>query len=226
MNIRMLLGVSLLSLATGVWGAGQTELQTDEEKFSYAIGFQIAQSLKRQGLEVEQGSLIQAIQDVLSDTPLRLSMTEMQAAVESYRQKQMQQRMAVATKNEEAGQAYMAANKEKKGVTQLESGLQYKVIKKGEGTKPKVDDTVEVHYRGSLISGEEFDSSYARGETATFALNGVIPGWQEALQLMPEGAKWQVIIPPTLAYGAEGAGDRIGPNETLVFEIELISVKN
>ncbi len=221
MNIRILLGITLFLFATTLWSAEKPEIRTDKQKFSYAIGFQIAQSLRRQDLEVDQKVLFQAIEDVLSDTPLRISMAEMQAAVESYRQKQLQE---LGAENQKAGDAFLAANREKEGVTELPSGLQYKVIQKGEGKKPKASDTVVVHYRGTLVTGEEFDSSYARGEPATFPVNGVIEGWQQVLQLMPEGAKWMVVVPPALAYGDQGAGNRIGPNATLVFEIELISI--
>ena len=129
-------------------------------------------------------------------------------------------------KNLEAGQAYLEANKKKEGVVTLPSGLQYKIITEGKGKQPKSTDTVVAHYRGTLINGTEFDSSYKRNEPATFPVAGVIKGWQEALPLMKEGAKWQVYIPAELAYGPRGAGDVIGPNEVLVFDIELLSVKS
>ena len=128
-------------------------------------------------------------------------------------------------KNKKEGEVFLAENKKKEGVTTLPSGLQYKVIKAGTGKKPKSTDTVTVNYRGTLIDGTEFDSSYRRGEPASFGVSGVIPGWTEAMQLMQEGAKWQVVVPPNLAYGEKGAGPNIGPNATLIFEIELISIQ-
>jgi FKBP-type peptidyl-prolyl cis-trans isomerase FklB len=128
-------------------------------------------------------------------------------------------------KNKAEGEAFLAENKKKEGVKTLPSGLQYKVIKAGTGKKPKVTDTVTTHYRGTLMNGTEFDSSYRRGQPVSFQVNGVIPGWTEALQLMEEGAKWQLFIPSNLAYGERGAGRDIGPNATLVFEIELLSIE-
>jgi FKBP-type peptidyl-prolyl cis-trans isomerase FklB len=130
-----------------------------------------------------------------------------------------------ADKNLKAGEAFLAENAKKEGVVTLPSGLQYKVIEAGSGKTPKASDTVTVNYRGTLIDGKEFDSSYKRGEPATFPVSGVIAGWTEALQLMKEGAKWQLVIPPGLAYGEKGAGPVIGPNSTLVFEVELIKVQ-
>jgi FKBP-type peptidyl-prolyl cis-trans isomerase FklB len=129
-------------------------------------------------------------------------------------------------KNLEAGQAFLEANKKKEGVVTLPSGLQYKVLTEGKGKQPKSSDSVIAHYRGTLINGTEFDSSYKRNEPATFPVQGVVKGWQEALPLMKEGAKWQIYIPADLAYGPRGAGQAIGPNETLIFDIELISVKD
>ncbi|MFQ5937001.1 MAG: FKBP-type peptidyl-prolyl cis-trans isomerase, partial [Acidiferrobacterales bacterium] len=157
--------------------------------------------------------------------PPSLSVAEMQATLAVYQQKQMEARLALATKNQQTGEAFLTANKEKEGVVALANGLQYKVIEAGSGKKPKASDTVVVHYRGRLINGEEFDSSYSRGEPASFQVSGVIDGWQQALQMMSVGAKWQVFIPSDLAYGQRGAGESIGPNETLIFDIELLAIK-
>jgi len=139
--------------------------------------------------------------------------------------KQEEETKKLGEKNRKEGEAFLAANKKKEGVKTLASGLQYKVIKPGTGKKPKSTDTVTTHYRGTLIDGTEFDSSYNRGQPATFPVHGVIPGWTEALQLMEEGAKWQLFIPSKLGYGERGAGQAIGPNATLIFEVELVSVQ-
>jgi FKBP-type peptidyl-prolyl cis-trans isomerase FklB len=220
MKTGFLVAIFLCIASVGA-SADEATPKTDEEKFSYAIGYQIAESVKRQGIAVDVNSLIQAIRDDLTGTPLRISQPEMQAAVVAYQQKIFQE---LSVKNEKAGKKYLTANKEKQGVVELPSGLQYKIVEQGNGKTPMSSDTVTVHYRGTLIDGTEFDSSYARGEPATFQIASIIEGWQQALVLMSEGAKWQVFIPPMLAYGSGGAGQNIGPNETLVFEIELVSI--
>jgi FKBP-type peptidyl-prolyl cis-trans isomerase FklB len=225
MTKRLLPAIIICTYAGWAFAAEPAKPNTDKEKFSYTIGHQIAQNIKRRGLDVDVKALAQAIEDELSGKPSRLSVEEMQGAMAAYQQTQMEQQMAVATKNKQAGDTFMATNKKKEPVVALPNGLQYKIIQAGKGKKPKATDTVVVHYRGTLINGEEFDSSYSRGQPATFEVGGIIEGWQQALQLMPEGAKWQVIMPPELAYGMRGAGDSIGPNETLVFEIELLEVK-
>jgi FKBP-type peptidyl-prolyl cis-trans isomerase FklB len=221
MKTRLLVAISLCIATIGA-SAGEATPKTDDEKFSYAIGYQIAESVKRQGMEVDVDSLIQAIRDDLTGTPLRISQPEMQAAVVAYQQKKFEE---LSDKNQKAGKKYLAANKKKPGIVELPSGLQYRIVEEGSGEKPVSSDTVKVHYRGTLIDGTEFDSSYARGEPVTFQIANIINGWQQALILMSEGAKWQVFIPPTLAYGSGGAGQNIGPNETLVFEIELVSIE-
>ncbi len=221
MKTRLLVAISLCIATVGA-SAGEATPKTDDEKFSYAIGYQIAESVKRQGMEVDVDSLIQAIRDDLTGTPLRISQPEMQAAVVAYQQKKFEE---LSDKNQKAGKKYLAANKKKPGIVELPSGLQYRIVEEGSGEKPVSSDTVKVHYRGTLIDGTEFDSSYARGEPVTFQVANIINGWQQALILMSEGAKWQVFIPPTLAYGSGGAGQNIGPNETLVFEIELVSIE-
>ncbi|NIP72710.1 MAG: FKBP-type peptidyl-prolyl cis-trans isomerase [Gammaproteobacteria bacterium] len=205
--------------------AEDVELGSEQQKFSYAIGYQIGQSLQREGIEVEVPALVQAITDVLSGAEARLSPAQMQAAVRNFQQQKAQERQATAQRNKEAGEKFLAANREKEGVQELPSGLQYEVMQEGTGDTPKADDMVEVHYRGTLLDGTEFDSSYSRGKPTTLPLSGVIKGWQEALRHMREGAKWKLFIPPELAYGERGAGENIGPNETLVFEVELLSVK-
>ena len=158
----------------------------------------------------------------LTDAEARAAVMELQAEM---RQKMTEARRVVGEENKKAGDAFLAANKTKPGVVTLPSGLQYKVLKMGDGKKPTLNDTVVCNYRGTLINGTEFDSSYKRNQPATIPVNGVIKGWTEALQLMPTGSKWQLFIPSDLAYGAAGAGNLIGPNATLIFDVELLSIQ-
>ena len=227
MKTAFVFSLLALSLSLSAWGkepAG-TGLKTDKQKFSYTAGYQIGQNLKRQNLDLDSKAFNQGAQDAITNAKPRLKPEEMQAAVQAQQKKDMEKQEARAKKNLEAGQAFLEANKKKDGVKTLPSGLQYKVITEGKGKQPTAADTVVAHYRGTLINGTEFDSSYKRNEPATFPVQGVIKGWQEALPMMKEGAKWQVFIPAELGYGPQGAGAAIGPNETLVFDIELISVK-
>jgi FKBP-type peptidyl-prolyl cis-trans isomerase FklB len=221
--VWFLSGAALLVAATS--NAKDVELKSDKQKFSYSVGVQVGNNLKRQNIDYEPKAVAQGIQDALAGTTPKLTEAEMRAAIEAQQRQEMAKREAAAGKNLEAGKAFLAENKKKAGVVTRESGLQYKVIQDGKGKQPKATDTVSVHYRGTLTNGTEFDSSHKRGEPATFPVNGVIKGWQEVLPLMKEGAKWQVWIPSDLAYGARGAGHNIGPNETLIFEIELLAVK-
>ena len=218
----MLLGVA----ANRVGAADAPQLSTDEQKASYAVGLEIAQSLVRQGLKIDADAFSLALKDVLSGQEPRLPLKELQAVLAKQQEKIIQKRQAAAQKNKAASETFLTENKKKEGIQVLPSGVQYRVLTEGKGAKPKLTDTVTVHYRGTLTDGKEFDSSYGRGEPATFQVNGVIQGWQEVLPMMQEGAKWQVFIPPDLAYGDRGAGDAIGPNETLIFDIELIAVKS
>lgn len=226
MKRNLLFAMLLATLSVCAYSAEKkSDITSSKQKFSYAIGFQIGQSLKRDGLDVDVNAMSQAIEDVLSGSKLKLSTEDMQAAIEEFQKKQMKEMNAQAEKNKKAGEEFLAANKKKEGIHVTESGLQYKIIKKGSGKKPKATDTVEVHYKGTLINGEVFDSSYGRGEPTTFPVNRVIKGWQEALTLMSEGSKWEIYVPSDLAYGEKGAGGKIGPNETLIFEVELLKVK-
>jgi len=220
--------LALVVMLTGLWGS-QTlalELDTDKKRFSYFVGLQVGQQIKNDGIELDEAAFVAAIKDVAAGATPRLSQAELQATL----QRVQQQRAADAAKAGESnlleGQRFLAENKEKAGVKVTASGLQYKVINAGSGAKPKGTSTVEVHYRGTLINGTEFDSSYSRGQPATFPVNGVIQGWTEALQLMQEGAKWQLFIPSELAYGSRGTGADIGPNSTLIFDVELLQIKN
>ncbi len=218
---KILSGIVLLGLT---WSSAYA-LESDQEKFSYAVGVQVATSLSQAGPGLDIPSLTQAIKDVLGGADLQMTEDEMKHAFEVYQKQLSEEQNAKADKSLHKGEEYLAANKKKSGVIELPSGMQYKILKKGDGKKPTAEDSVEVHYRGTLINGEEFDSSYKRKETVTFPVNGVIQGWQEILPMMPVGSKWKVFIPAGLAYGAQGAGTSIGPNETLVFEIELVAIK-
>lgn len=198
---------------------------TDE--VSYAIGTDIANSIKRQEIDVNPALIAKGIQDAYAGKSV-LSEEEVKATLQAFqadlRNKMMEKMKVASEKNKKDGETFLAANKSKQGVVTLPSGLQYKIIKEGTGKKPTATDTVSVNYRGTLIDGTEFDSSYSRGTPATFKVNGVIPGWTEALQLMPVGSKWELFIPPNLAYGERQAGPKIGPNSTLLFEVELLSI--
>ena len=205
-------------------------LTTDRDKESYALGMDIAKGLKAQSIDVDTALMLRGLKDSLSGGKTLLTedeekdaLTKLQSEV---RQKQEEERKELAEKNLKDGQAFLAANKTKEGVIVLPSGLQYKILTEGTGRKPTATDTVICQYRGTLIDGTEFDSSYKRGQPATFPLGRVIKGWTEALQLMPVGSKWQLVIPPDLAYGERGyPGTPIGPNAALVFEIELLSIR-
>jgi FKBP-type peptidyl-prolyl cis-trans isomerase FklB len=219
--------VSLALLLSFCTTEEKIELKDDKAKESYSVGYQFGQNLKKMETDLDAEILSAAIQDGLSGKESRLSDEEMRAAVAKLREKTVAAMHASikeqAQKNLAEGEKFLAENKTKEGVKTTESGLQYKVIKEGEGASPKAGDTVTVHYRGTFVDGSEFDSSYQRGQPATFPLTGVIPGWTEALLLMKKGSKWELYIPPELAYGQRGAGNHIPPNSTLIFEVELIS---
>jgi FKBP-type peptidyl-prolyl cis-trans isomerase FklB len=185
----------------------------------------IGNNLKKQSIDIEPAALARGIKDALAGGKPLLTEQEIQETMGIFQKDVMAKQQASANKNKKEGEAFLDENKKKEGIKTLPSGLQYKVIKEGTGKKPKLADTVTAHYRGTLIDGTEFDNSYKRGQPANFPVSGVIPGWTEALQLMGEGAKWQLFIPSNLAYGERGAGAIIGPNATLVFEVELISVQ-
>lgn len=206
--------------------AADKQIKTEKQRFSYALGIQMGGNLKQQGItEIDADVMAQAIKDVISGTKPRVSKQDMQAALTAYQKKIREKRQAKSKVAATEGGEFRKANKKKKGVNELKSGIQYEVLTEGKGKKPKITDTVTVHYHGSLISGKVFDSSVKRGKPATFPLKGVIKGWQEVVPLMPMGSKWRIVIPPELAYGERGTGASIGPNETLIFEIELIAIK-
>ena len=212
-------------------------LKTQKEKFSYALGMKMGQNLGKQSVPVDPAILARGLKDGMAGGKTLLTDDEAQAALKAVQddlrakqQAKMQEaeeaNKKVAEANKKEGEAFLAENKGKDGVVTLPSGLQYKILKAGAGPKPAATDTVTVNYRGTLINGTEFDSSYKRGQPATFPVSGVIKGWTEALQLMPVGSKWQVFIPSNLAYGERGAGNVIGPNATLIFEVELVAIQD
>lgn len=222
----ILIGVGLLF---SICSAGEKlELKDLRDKESYSLGYQFGQSLKSQGLDIKLEVYASGIQDALggkeplmSQEEIRATIMELQKRIMAAREKELKGK---AAKNLEEGKKFLAENQKKDAVKTLPSGLQYRIIKEGIGPMPKASDSVTVHYRGTLIDGNEFDSSYKRGQPATFRVDGVIRGWMEALQLMKAGSKWELFIPPDLAYGERGMGP-IPPNSTLTFEVELLAVK-
>ena len=223
--MKILKSALVLTLSFTFLHAHAAKVESDLEKLSYSMGIFFGQSVSRQGMELDNDAFLQAVKDVLNNSELKLSKEEMQQILTEFQQKEQQELAAAATSNKEAGEKFLAENKKKEGVVTLESGLQYKVIKAGKGEKPESNSQVVVHYHGTLIDGTEFDSSYSRGEPVTLGVGQVIRGWQEALQLMPVGSKWQVAVPSNLAYGERGAGGTIRPNSTLLFDIELLEIK-
>ena len=222
--------LAVLVIAGSVVGEEPVSLKSQKDKISYIIGLDIGNNLKRQSADVDLDILLRGMKDSLSGSKSVLSENEIREVTTAFRQemakKQAEETKKLAEKNKKEGEAFLEENKKKEGVKTLPSGLQYKVITEGSGKSPTESDTVTVNYRGTFVDGTEFDSSYKRGEPATFPVKGVIAGWVEALPLMKEGAKWQLFIPPGLAYGETGAGNAIGPNATLIFEVELISIKD
>jgi FKBP-type peptidyl-prolyl cis-trans isomerase FklB len=217
------LAILFMSLAAPAIAA--TELKDHKQKFSYSVGYRLALSLKAEGLDVDPTAFSAAMKDALSDGKAALTTEEMQAALTAERDKQLKVLQDKVAENKITGDKFRADNAKKEGVKTLDNGIQYKVITTGKGKQASADSEVTVHYRGSLINGTEFDSSYKREKPATFGLSGVIKGWQEIVPMMKEGDKWSVVIPPEFGYAEKGAGSAIGPGETLLFDIELIKVK-
>ncbi len=210
-------------------------LDTNQQQVSYIIGRDLARNFAQQGLELDIDTLAAALREGLSGEPSRLSQEQMQAAMQ-----QLQEQLGGgeddqdndtssnpnSMNNKAEGEAFLTENQNKPGITTLPSGLQYEVLTEGNGPKPTLRSSVTTHYHGTLINGNVFDSSYQRGQPATFPVNGVIAGWTEALQLMPEGSKYRLYIPSDLAYGKRGAGRDIGPDSALIFDVELLKVNN
>ena len=205
-------------------------LTTQKQKNSYALGMSIGLGFQKQGIDksVDSALVVRGLREALAGSKTAMTEDEMKAALQQLRTEVMSAQEAKAKEagagNRKEGETFLSANKSKDGVKVLPDGLQYKVLTEGNGPKPTATDTVTVNYRGTLINGKEFDSSYKRGQPATFPVGGVIKGWTEALQLMPVGSKWQLFIPADLAYGDRGAGGDIGPGDTLIFEVELLSI--
>lgn len=231
MTSRIILTVAAVAfLTSGVHAQTKMELKDLKQKASYSIGADIASNMKRQEIDIDVKALTAGLADGLSGAKMLLTDAEMRDVLDQFRKDLMAKMEAKAktagSDNKKAGEAFLAANGKKEGVKTTASGLQYKVLKAGKGTKsPKATDTVKVHYHGTLIDGTVFDSSVDRGEPISFPLNGVIPGWTEGVQLMKEGDKFQFTIPSNLAYGEQGAGGKIGPNATLVFDVELLAIE-
>jgi FKBP-type peptidyl-prolyl cis-trans isomerase len=219
----------VVALSGAAFAADAPELKGDKEKLSYSIGMDIGGNLKRQSVEVDPDLLAKGVKDSYGDGKTLLTEEEVRRVIGDFQKSLMAKRVETmqkqGEKNKGEGAAFLAGNAKKEGVKTLPSGLQYRENMPGTGKSPKATDTVTVHYKGTLIDGTEFDSSHKRGQPATFQVSGVIPGWIEALQLMKEGAKWELFIPSNLAYGERGTGGEIGPNAALIFEVELISVK-
>ena len=225
----ILVGAISAALASGISLAGdKVEPKTESDKVSYSVGYRLGGDFKRQQVDINSDMLVQGIEDaasggeaLMTDEQMRTVMMNLANRVKA---EQMEKQKQEGAQNIKAGEAFLAENAGKEGVKTTDSGLQYKVITAGEGKTPQKSDKVTVHYRGTLIDGSEFDSSYSRNKPATFGVGQVIPGWTEALQLMKEGDKWEIYLPSKLAYGERGAGAKIPPNSTLIFEVELISV--
>lgn len=219
---------ALLAAALLAGTASAAELETDAQKLGYIIGMDIGSSLKQQGAELDLDSLFEAIRSTYNGEPLAMTPEEAATVREEFISKRRAeaetQRQTQGAANAAEGDKFLLENRVKEGVQVTDSGLQYKVVQMGEGAKPTATDRVTVHYRGTLLNGEEFDSSYSRNQPMTFQLDQVIPGWTEGVQLMPVGSKFMFYIPPSLAYGENGGGP-IGPNATLIFEVELLGIE-
>jgi len=209
--------------------AGGMELKTEKDKLSYAVGLNVGRSLQKDSVEIDPNVLVQGLKDALAGGKTQMSEDDAKGIIQSLQadlhKKQEAQMQAAGEANKKQGDAFMSANKSKEGVITLPDGLQYKILTAGTGPKPVASDTVICNYKGTLIDGTEFDSSYKRGQPATFPVDKVIKGWTEALQMMPVGSKWQLFVPPDMAYGARGPNPLIGSNAVLVFEVELLSIK-
>lgn len=230
MKIKLVTAAVLgLMMTTAMAAADDASLSTDTDKLSYSIGADLGKNFKTQGIEINPTALAKGMQDGMGAGPLALTEQEMKDVLGKFQKDLMAKRTAEfnkkADENKTKGEAFLAENKSKPGVVVLPSGLQYKIIQAGTGTKPGKTDTVTVEYTGTLVNGTVFDSTDKAGKPATFQVSQVIPGWTEALQLMPAGSTWEIYVPSNLAYGPRSVGGPIGPNEALVFKVHLISVK-
>ena len=229
MKLRVMAGLGILFLVSQVYAEENLVLKNQRDKVSYSIGMAMGKDFKKQLIDIDPDILAKGIKDAFAGGKALLTDQEINETMTAYQKELMAKQeeflKKVGEKNKAEGEAFLAENKKKEGIKTLESGLQYKVIKAGNGKKPTLSDTVTIHYRGTLIDGTEFDSSYRRGEPAPLSISRLIPGWKEALQLMEVGEKWQLFIPSNLAYGERAAGPNIGPNATLIFEVELFSIE-
>jgi FKBP-type peptidyl-prolyl cis-trans isomerase FklB len=227
-HLKCLLAVAIVLLPPFAAAQDAPELKTDKDKFSYALGMNFGENFRKQGLELDPAVFGKAFAESFNGGKTAMTDQEVQAllkaAAQEFRKKQEAQQAEKGQAAQKEGDAFLAENKAKDGVVTLPSGLQYKVLKAGTGDKPALDDTVVCNYKGTLINGTEFDASEKHGGPATFPVKGMIAGWTEALQLMPQGSKWQLFVPSNLAYGPQGPPG-IGPNATLIFEVELVSVQ-
>jgi FKBP-type peptidyl-prolyl cis-trans isomerase FklB len=229
MKFKWVAVLGVLLMASLTFAEENVVLKDQKDKMSYSVGVDIGNSLKNLPVGVNLDLVVRGISDVLSASKFLMTEQEIRETMTVLQKELMdrytEQMKVIGEKNKKEGELFLAVNKKKEGVITLPSGLQYRVLKAGTGKTPTDDDTVTVHYQGTLTDRTEFDSSYRRGQPGTFAIKGVLPGWREALKLMQEGAKWEIFIPPNLAYGERGAGSLIGPNATLIFEVELISIQ-
>ncbi len=238
---KAILPLAIAALAVGLQACSQdsqeggasasgdaVSLDTPTKRLSYGVALGLGRNMSSDGMEMDIDAFTLGLRDAFSGAEQRLTQEEIQAEMMAFQEKleaeQQEQQQVLATSNAEAAETFMAENAQREEVTTTESGLQYEVMRMGDGDTPGPEDTVEVHYSGKLLDGTEFDSSYKRGEPVTFGVGQVIAGWTEALQMMPEGSQWRLFIPPELAYGAGGAGQVIGPNAALTFEVELLSI--
>ena len=226
MRLKTIVPLCLAALIIHGRADDKPALKDDRDKAGYSIGIQIGGSLKRQGIDVNIDAILAGLRDAYTGAPAQLTPQQQQEALANMQKIIAAQQAQAGEKAQKAGDDFLAANKSKDGVKTLPDGLQYKVITDGTGEQPKPDSQVTVNYRGTLVDGTEFDSSYKRGEPATFGVNQVIKGWGEALPMMKVGSKWQVFIPAGLAYGERGAPGAVPPNSVLIFEVELLGVKN
>jgi FKBP-type peptidyl-prolyl cis-trans isomerase FklB len=220
--------IAICLTAGAAWAQDPATLKTDQEKISYMLGHNLGRNMTKDDVQIDVNAFIEGLKKGLAGQELGFKPEETQRLLDVFRQqalaKAQKKAMELAAKNAKDGDAFREEFKKKEGVKETESGLLYRVITEGSGNSPKLTDTVTTHYTGKLVDGKEFDSSVKRGQPASFPVNGVVPGWQEALPMMKEGAKWEIVLPPNLAYGAQGAGRVIGPNSTLFFEIELLKI--
>ena len=226
---RLIICLGAVCIASLGLAQDKPQLKDQKDKASYSIGYDIGDTFKKQKIELNVDAMIAGLKEALAGKDASISKEERDKTLQAFQKEMMEKQIAASkeagAKNQAEGEKFLAENKKKDGVKTTASGLQYKVLKEGSGASPKETDTVVTNYRGTLIDGTEFDSSYKRNEPATFPVNRVIKGWTEALQLMKPGAKYQLFIPSSLAYGERGAGQLIGPNATLIFEVELLSIK-